>query len=307
MAPCINFVKMTFACRRATTADEVRQYHVGWGANENWNTSLGDADSLFAQDNHGFFLGELTESGTTTVIATLQVAKYDRDYVHIAAYQVLPQYRGKGYGKTLWDYGMEYAYNDGRTVGLDGALAQQENYKKVGFVQAFYAYRYGTHSDNIKKTSDTIQYCTGLEMKKATELPFEQVLSYDTKYVGAPRSGFLRNLIERPDARTGVVLDQGEIVGFACLRESQEGYRFGPLYAETPLIARDLFVSLSRQVDGNVFIETPVVTRELPEIHTLFEMKECGENARMYVQGKNSINFGALPIDNIYSIVWELG
>jgi GNAT superfamily N-acetyltransferase len=96
---CITFVKMTFACRRATTADEARQYHVAWGANENWNTSLGDADSLFAQDNHGFFLGELTENGTTSVIATLQVVKYDRDYVHIAAYQVLPQYRGKGYGK----------------------------------------------------------------------------------------------------------------------------------------------------------------------------------------------------------------
>jgi GNAT superfamily N-acetyltransferase len=301
---------MSYKCRTATSAEEVQRYHVGWGANEQWNTSLGDADSLYSQDPNGFFIGELTDDDGTKAIASLQVAKYDRDYTHIAAYQVLREYRGKGYGKTLWDFGMDYAKNDGSTIGLDGAVAQQNNYKKIGFVEAFYTYRYVTDSRVIREIAQKNQSTTSLELKDANDVPFDQVLQYDTKYVGAPRSGFLKNLIKREDAHALVALDKNnQIMGLAVLRASMEGHRFGPLYAETHQIARELFITLSNKVEGKIFIETPKTKREenVQELHEEFNMEICGENSRMYIKGKSEKDFSSLPTTNIYGIIFELG
>jgi ribosomal protein S18 acetylase RimI-like enzyme len=300
---------MHYLCRRAVSADEVRSCHIEWGANEQWNTSMNDADSLFAQDPNGFFIGELTDENGTRPIASLQVARYDCDYAHIAAYQVLRDYRGKGYGKQLWDYAMEYAYADGRTLGLDGAVAQQNNYKKIGFVEAFYSYRYRTDASNIRKIAENNKYTSGFELKSAMNVSFDDVLAYDTKYVGAPRSKFIKSLLTRNDAKSLVALNGKKIIGLAVIRKSMEGWRFGPLYAESSQIARELFVSLSDKVQGTVFIETPKVKRgeNIMEIHEEFEMKECGENSRMYIKGQSEKDFAKLPTANIYGIIWELG
>ncbi len=299
---------MTYSCRKAVSVEEARNHHVQWGADENWNPSLNDADSLWAQDANGFFLGEVTDENGTTVVGTLEVARYDRDYAHVAWYHVLPEYRGKGYGKALWDYAMKYAYEDGRTIGLDGVPAQQENYKNSGFVQAFYAYRHVAHSGHIKQVSLKSPVSSGLTIKSAKDVPFEDVSNYDTKYVGAPRTAFTRNLIHRPDVQALVALDNDKIAGYAVLRKAVSGYKCGPLYAETPTIARELFVTLCSQVDGDVCIDTPVVKdRGLPEIHQVFNMRVDGENARMYVKGKSERDFASLPVDNIYSVLWELG
>jgi GNAT superfamily N-acetyltransferase len=47
---------------------------------------------------------------------------------------VKPKYRGQGYGIRIWNTALEYL--EGRIIGLDGVVTQQENYKKSGFVYA---------------------------------------------------------------------------------------------------------------------------------------------------------------------------
>ena len=49
--------------------------------------------------------------------------------------------RGRGHGLRIWNAAVAHA--GGRTIGLDGVVAQQDNYKKSGFVLAYSNIRYG--------------------------------------------------------------------------------------------------------------------------------------------------------------------
>ena len=53
------------------------------------------------------------------------------DFGFLGFYIVHPAHRGRGLGLETWNAGM--AYLDGCTVGLDGVVAQQDNYRKSGF------------------------------------------------------------------------------------------------------------------------------------------------------------------------------
>ena len=52
-----------------------------------------------------------------------------------------PDYRGQGIGLALWQRALSDAGD--RTIGLDGVVAQQDNYRKSGFVYAHANFRYG--------------------------------------------------------------------------------------------------------------------------------------------------------------------
>ena len=55
-------------------------------------------------------------------------------------YLARPEHRGKGYGLEIWKAGMDYM--GARNVGLDGVVAQQDNYRRSGFVYAYGNVRY---------------------------------------------------------------------------------------------------------------------------------------------------------------------
>ena len=75
-------------------------------------------------DAEGFFIGELDGQPA----ATISCVNYDADFAFIGFYIVRRDLRGRGYGMRIWDAAMAHAGN--RTVGLDGVVAQQENYNK---------------------------------------------------------------------------------------------------------------------------------------------------------------------------------
>ena len=99
-----------------------------WAAAEGWNPGLHDAECFYAADPGGFFLGEFAGGEP---IGCVSAVAYDEHYGFLGFYIVKPQYRGRGFGLQLWDAAM--AYMEGRNVGLDGVVAQQENYRKSGF------------------------------------------------------------------------------------------------------------------------------------------------------------------------------
>ncbi len=63
------------------------------------------------------------------------------DFGFLGFYIAAPEARGKGYGWATWQAAMERLA--GRTVGLDGVVAQQENYRKSGFELLHRNVRYG--------------------------------------------------------------------------------------------------------------------------------------------------------------------
>jgi ribosomal protein S18 acetylase RimI-like enzyme len=108
---------------------------IDWAAAEGWNPGLYDADCFRAADPDGFLVGLLGDEP----VATISVVKYGDSFGFLGFYIVKPAYRGQGYGRQIWDAGL--AYLKGRTVGLDGVLAQQGNYQMMVAFETARMYR----------------------------------------------------------------------------------------------------------------------------------------------------------------------
>ncbi|MCP4021344.1 MAG: GNAT family N-acetyltransferase, partial [Desulfobacteraceae bacterium] len=104
---------------------------IEWAAQEGWNPGLGDANAFYAADPNGFFIGLLKGEP----VATLSAVKYGDNFGFIGFYIVKPEFRAKGLGIRIWNTGMDYL--NGRNIGLDGVIEQQNNYKQSGFSLAY--------------------------------------------------------------------------------------------------------------------------------------------------------------------------
>src|SRR4030095_10106794 len=109
---------------------------IDWAAAEGWNPGLHDAACFYAADHDGFLVGSLDEEP----IATISVVKYGATFGFLGLYIVRPECRGQGYGMQIWKAGLSRLA--GRNVGLDGVVAQQDNYRKSGFKLAYRKVRY---------------------------------------------------------------------------------------------------------------------------------------------------------------------
>ena len=109
-----------------------------WAAAEGWNPGDADAVSFATVDPDGFLIGELDGAAA----ATISCVNYDDRFAFLGFYIVRAgSLRGRGYGLRIWNAAIAHAGT--RTVGLDGVVAQQENYKKSGFALAYPDIRYG--------------------------------------------------------------------------------------------------------------------------------------------------------------------
>src|SRR3954471_11852510 len=108
-----------------------------WAAQEGWNPGLSDSECFYAADPEGFLLA----FRDAEPVASISVVRYGGDFGFLGLFIVRPDLRGRGYGYPLWRAGM--ARLEGRTVGLDGVVAQQENYRRSRFSLAHWNIRYG--------------------------------------------------------------------------------------------------------------------------------------------------------------------
>src|SRR3989344_3248086 len=138
---------------------------VEWAAKEGWNPGLYDADSFYTVDPKGFFLGFLGKEP----IASISAVAYDNKFGFLGFYIVKPEYRGQKYGIAIWNEALKHLPT--QNIGLDGVVAQQENYKKSGFKLAYRNIRYEGVGDKIDSDNSKI---TVLE-----KITFEQLLQYD--------------------------------------------------------------------------------------------------------------------------------
>ena len=150
---------------------------VDWAAKEGWNPGLHDANCFYAADPDGFLIGLLEDEP----IATISVVKYGTSFGFVGFYIVKPAHRGLGYGIKIWNSGL--ARLEGRTVGLDGVVDQQENYMKSGFVLAHRNVRYeGRRVRGANATASIIPL---------SKLPFGEISAYDEEFFPETRGQFL--------------------------------------------------------------------------------------------------------------------
>src|SRR3954468_11745967 len=108
-----------------------------WAAAEGWNPGLADAACFAIPDAQGFFVGEIDGEP----VAAVSCVNYDDRFAFLGFYIVRAELRGSGHGLRIWNAAIAHAGS--RVIGLDGVVAQQDNYKKSGFQLAYANIPYG--------------------------------------------------------------------------------------------------------------------------------------------------------------------
>lgn len=259
-----------------------------WAAAEGWNPGLNDAKCFYAADPNGFLLGELAGEP----VGCISAVAYDSTFGFLGLYIVAPQYRRRGFGLRLWRAAM--AYLNGRNVGLDGVIAQQENYRKSGFTLDYRDIRYQGKGGG----------CEPNGLVELSSVPFEEIERYDAKVFPAPRTNFLRRWIEQPNGAALGLLRNHRLVGYGVLRPCREGSKIGPLFASDPQSAATLFQGLAfRASNQSIFLDTPAANSAAIELAQKHRMLPVFETARMYTKERPTA-----PIDVCYGVTtFELG
>ena len=237
---------------------------------EGWNPGIHDADCFYAADPNGFLIGLLDEEP----IATISAVNMARSFGFLGFYIVKPEYRGKGYGIRIWNAGLKYL--EGRNVGLDGVVAQQENYKKSGFKLAYRNIRYeGSGCGTVSKRPEIVNL---------SSLAFEDVEAFDRSFFPADRTEFIQCWINQPGCNALGILQNGKLAGYGVLRRCRSGYKMGPLFADSPELAESLFMALCSGIESteSVYLDVPEVNRSAIQLAERHHMKVVFETARMY-------------------------
>lgn len=264
---------------------------IDWAAAEGWNPGMHDAQCFYAADPTGFLIGLLDDEP----IALISVVKYGSGFGFLGCYIVKPEYRGQGYGMQIWKAGL--ATLQGRTVGLDGVVAQQGNYMKSGFKLACANIRYQGVAGGYFPTNPAIV--------PLSTLPFAELDAYDQALFAENRTAFLRCWIEQPASIALGILQAGKLAGYAVLRKCRSGYKIGPLFANSAALAEQLFLALnaSAPAGAELFLDTPALNPAAVALAQRYGMQVSFETARMYLGTPPN-----LPIERVFGVTsFELG
>jgi hypothetical protein len=238
-----------------------------WAAREGWNPGLADAACFATIDPAGFLLGELAGAPA----AIISVINYDASFAFLGFYMVRPDLRGCGYGWRIWQAGIAHAAS--RTIGLDGVLAQQENYEKSGFVLAYRNIRFGGElapRDAPATVALTAVSLAAIEADDATVFP-------------AARPAFLRAWISAPGHIGRALVGDGRLRAWGVIRPCRRGFKIGPLIADDRACAENLVSALAAAVGGGeVYLDVPEPNTGAVALARARGLTPVFETARMY-------------------------
>src|ERR1700738_1317229 len=160
-----------------------------------------------------------------------------------------------------------------RTVGLDGVIAQQENYKKSGFILAYRNVRYGGQMPAPIAPATVA----------LTSVPFAAIEADDATVFPATRSAFLRAWISTPGHIGRALLSDGRLHAWGVIRPCRKGFKIGPLAANDVKGAETIVSALVSAVGGGeVFLDVPEPNKQAIALAQALGLVPVFENARMY-------------------------
>ena len=261
-------------------------------AREGWNPGLHDAACFAEADPDGFLIAEVDGR----LAGCLSAVSYAGRFGFIGLYIVVPEWRGRGIGWRMWTQGMQRL--TGHLIGLDGVPAQQDNYRKSGFVLAWQNVRYaGTARHAVLPPNDAIV--------PLADVDFAALVADDRRVFPAPRERFLRAWIAMPDAAGLACVESGRLTGWGLIRRCREGHKIGPLVADTKTVANALHAALCTCVpDGDaVYLDVPLPNVEAVALAESHGMRGVFETARMYTG-----TAPACELDRVFGVTtFELG
>jgi GNAT superfamily N-acetyltransferase len=262
---------------------------IDWAAAEGWNPGLADAACFAIPDAQAFFVGEIDGEP----VATVSCVNYDDRFAFLGFYIVRPGFRGAGHGLRIWNAAIGHAGS--RIIGLDGVVAQQDNYRKSGFQLAYANTRYGGHIAAPPSPAGIIDL---------DRIPFAMVEADDATVFPARRSAFLRAWINKPGHVGRALLRDGKLAGWGVIRPCRTGRKIGPMVADDRAAADTIMQALLANTgDGEIVLDIPAVNHNGMAFAESLGLKPIFETARMYTGPVPS-----LRLDRVFGLTsFELG
>jgi hypothetical protein len=263
-------------------------------AREGWNPGLHDAPCFAEADPGGFLIAEVDGR----IAGCLSAVSYDGRFGFIGLYIVVPELRGQGIGWRMWTHGMQRLA--GHLVGLDGVPAQQENYRKSGFVLAWQNVRYAGRARHVSVLDKS-----AIAIVPLADIDFAVLCADDRHVFPATRERFLRAWISMPESTALACIEGGKFAGWGVIRRCREGHKIAPLVARTRDIANVLYAALCNNVPERdaVYLDVPLPNTKAVALAESQGMHGVFETARMYT--------GAAPaceLDRVFGVTsFELG
>lgn len=265
---------------------------IEWAAEEGWNPGLHDADTFHATDPDGF-LGAWLNGEPVGMVSAVH---YGAGFGFLGFYIVRPPFRGQGHGLALWQAAMQ-RFN-GRVVGLDGVVAQQDNYRKSGFELAWNNVRYEgaarAHAGAVPPSVVPLH-----------ELPLQAVLDYDAAFFPDDRRTFTRHWLAQRGSTALAMQRDGRLAGYGVIRPCRVGHKIGPLFADDAETAELLCHALMSQVPQGATVQIDVPACNPPALALVRAqgLAPVFETARMYA-GPVPV----LPLQRLFGVTsFELG
>jgi len=249
-----------------------------WAAKECWNPGLCDAPCNYAADSQGFVIARI--GGTP--VGSISAVRYESGYGFMGFFIVLPEFRGRGIGRLLWNEALRRL--EGRVIGLDGVMAMVSCYEKSGFV---------THHVNARYRFVAAPAAVAPTVRRLSSLPLARILDYDRKHHPASRAAFLDQWVRIPGSHGFVSVTDNRVEGYGVVRPSENGWRIGPLFADNAAVAGNLLGALCGSVPSgeSLFMDVPGCNAAATALAEKRGVERLFETARMYRGGTHALNW----------------
>ena len=273
---------------------------IDWARAEQFAPGLGDVAIYRHTDRQGLWVGCLGGKP----IGCIAGVRYNAEYGFIGLFLVQPEHRGHGYGRQLWAHAL--ANLEGITcIGIEAAPDRIADYAGWGFVPASPTRRWRCLSDGSPPAAVDAD---GLMLLQGSAIPDAAVQAYDAQRELSPRPHFLADWLHHPAGTVlALISADGQCHGFGrirpCLLQKGEGWRIGPLLADSPALAARLVQALMARHPGVVLIDAPAANAQAAPLLAQLGFAAVSETLRMY---RGSLP--AVPLDDVYGLAClELG
>lgn len=259
---------------RPMNAEEVQQL-VAWAGDEGWNPGVNDAQAFWNLDPDGF----LAIAENDKLIGGGAIIRHGDDFGFMGLFIVHNAHRGNGLGRKLWFARRNRLLSrlkDGGTIGLDGVDAMVPFYQKGGFTP-FIRHR------RFQLTQSASGLIESERIVDVASVGLPMLADYDSRCFPVRREKFLVQWTQQKNAVSLAFVKDGQLLGFGVMRPCLNGWRIGPLFADSIEVADALLQSCQLSSKGMpIFLDVPDNNPPAIALCEKYGMQEVFGCVRMY-------------------------
>ena len=250
---------------------------------EGFAPGVGDLRIYQNTDKQGLWVGWLKD----IPIGCIAGVRYNEKYGFLGLFLVIEKYRGRGFGLQLWKKALDHLI-DLPCVGLEAAPERIEDYSKWGFTISSKTTRWHWLGNGKLIEKDFNNYdLNEYSFVEGSSIPSASVEKFDEKRENTPRPHFLSDWLNHPAGKVIAIIDKkSRCHGFGrirpCLLKNGDGWRIGPLMADSPDLLKILMKKLIDSHPGLIIIDAPGLNKTASKIFKDLGFKSESETFRMY-------------------------